>query len=259
MEESFSRAGLPFSFRDFGTDYKIVSSELINRKLLGPFPFKKHTKFELFRNQLINYVPYWSRLLMRQDNANLLLINTALNYFSATHFVENGHSAARLRCMSRLKNLDFTVIYLTRSPYAVIKSMMKNHGWNLDTAISIWFRNQINISETLPMFGKIKIIRYEDICSSTESTLNGVFDFIGVSKKSVSGNFGLAEHHILGNVMRFEEKTIRRTQKINHALPSDEKQKVFQALARIRERSSNPLLVEALSYYMPEKTNDFLC
>jgi hypothetical protein len=50
-------------------------------------------------------------------------------------------------------------------------------------------------------------VRYETLCLDTLSTLNGIFDFIGVDRRVALAPLASQEHHVIGNGMRFDRAT----------------------------------------------------
>ncbi|MCH7750692.1 MAG: sulfotransferase [Planctomycetes bacterium] len=120
----------------------------------------------------------------------------------------------------RLKELyladprSFKLIYLIRDGRAVAASAMRRIGMDMKTAAGEWERwNRRSwwAQLTVPARQKIRI-RYEDICQSTEPTLQSICQFLEIPFEQSMLELRKSESHSLGgNPMRFrqEESTIR--------------------------------------------------
>lgn len=208
LAEAFRDAGLPFSFREFGTRFQIVQNERLNRYLTAQILRFSSDALESLRDRLVRAVPHWAQTLDRQGRANVTLMRTALDYAGAKVYVDNTHSPYRLRNLSRVVDLDLSIVYLVRDIRATVNSYMKNHGWGVRSATRIWLNEQENILRIGRGFERMLTVTYEDLCDATEQTLTGIHEFAGVDPIPYTGDFGGVEHHILGNVMRFGQMKI---------------------------------------------------
>jgi hypothetical protein len=67
----------------------------------------------------------------------------------------------------------------------------------------------MNILATIKEDRWIKV-HYEDICENTESTLDRIFNFIGVDDSQKALDYRSNDHHMVGNGMRLDSDTIIR-------------------------------------------------
>jgi len=206
----FAAAGLPFSYHDFGTRYRLVDNDRLNRYLTAQVLRFRGARIEALRDAAVRCVPAWARKLARQDRANATLVRAALDYARARVYVDNTHSPYRAYSLSRIAEFDLSVAYLVRDIRDTVFSHMKNHGWDARDATRIWLDEQESILRIGRGFDRFHIVAYEDLCERTEDTLAGIHRFMGVPAIPFTSDFGAAEHHILGNAMRFGQKKIAR-------------------------------------------------
>lgn len=250
VAEAFRRKGLPFDFRDFGTRYELVRNDQINRYLTAELPGVRSSRIEALRDATVARMPGWSQTLARQDSANLALIEAALSYAGAQVYVENGHSPYRLRHLSRIKELDISVVHIVRDMRGAVYSYMKNHKWDVETATRIWLAEQANIIRIAGEFEKVKTISYEDFCDRTEETLAGLQEFLGLEPVPYTGDFGQAEHHVLGNAMRLGSKQISKDLRWQTALSSEDREAIVRAGMAAARSDGHDGLAEIVRGYL---------
>lgn len=250
VARTFEHKGLPFDFRNFGTRYELAENERLNRYLTARLPIVGSDGLEALRDWIVARVPAWSHDLIRHDRANLALIEAALEYAGSSVYVDNGHSPYRLRQLSRIAELDLFVVHLVRDIRGAVYSHMKNHDWDVGTAARIWLREQSDIVRITRQFGKVTRIFYEDLCDDTEATLAKLYGFVGAPPCPFTGDFGNAEHHILGNVMRFREKQISKDSRWRTELTDKDLETIVTAgTAFARSRGHHPLS-DILRHYL---------
>ena len=120
-------------------------------------------------------------------------------------FVDAQKDAARIRFLSEMRSLDLRVIHLVRDVRGGVASYMKHDpGSDAKTAARRWLRANIATDRAKAYIEPDRWlrIRYDELCSDYQNTVHRIADFIGVTRATVSEDFGDTEHHIVGNTMR---------------------------------------------------------
>jgi hypothetical protein len=199
---AFRSRGLPFDPREFGTRYHLSENALLNRCLTADLPRIRSSALEILRDRLVARLPRLAGTLARQDRANLLFVQTALEANRAAVFVDASKSPYRLRHLRRIPDLDLRVLHLVRDPRGVSLSNMKKKEYPAPLAIGLWLREQETICRIAAEFPRRMILHYEDLCAAVDRTLATIHAFAGVAPHPAPADFRSVEHHILGNEMR---------------------------------------------------------
>ena len=128
-------AGLPFDFRDFHTEFKLIGSERVNRYLTGGLPRLQSSRLEHLRDRCVDRVPGCHRALIAHREINRLLMRTVLDYRGASVYVDNSHDPYRLRHLKGLGEMALINLHLVRDPRGVVWSCIKNAGWSAQMAV----------------------------------------------------------------------------------------------------------------------------
>lgn len=201
---AFKQEGVPFSLNDFGTGYRIVGSNRLNRYLLEALPYLRRTSLEKLRDAMVQHVPVLSKRIAASDRATLLFMGTVLSLAEATVFVDADKSPFKLRLLRRIPELELRVLYLVRDIRGVALTFMENRRWSAELAARIWITEQLDILRIMNEFPWRMQIHYEDLCDDVNDVLGRIHGFAGVSQEIFGGDFRSAEHHILGNSMRLD-------------------------------------------------------
>jgi len=243
-------AGLPFDFRDFHTEFKLVGNERINRYLTGGLPRLQWSGLERLRDWLVDRVPGCHRALTAHLEINRQLIRTVLDYRGARIYVDNSHDPYRLRHLSGLKDMRLINLHLLRDPHGVVWSCIKNFGWSAHKAIGGWLRRQADIVRIAREFPGGMLMHYEDLCEATEETLASVCQHCDVETEPFDGNLQSREHHILGNVMRLRSGTLKLDNQWRTRLTAEDRATVETALGRARSGTNDPSLQAITGRYL---------
>lgn len=246
----FEENRLPFNFWNFGTDYRVSDNEKFNRYLTAQLPFVQSSTVENLRDFLVRLNPVWSTVLARQGRANRTFMSTALAYSDASVYVDNSHSPFRLRHLNRIPDIELAVVHLVRDIRGVVYSHMKNHDWDVDSAIKIWFREQASTVRILREFERVTTVHYEDLCNDTDETLAGIHRFAGLAPQSFPGSFTNGEHHILGNAMRMRDSTVSLDQRWQSELSAHDQNRIEEKAAAFAGEHANHPLSEILRHYL---------
>lgn len=242
--------GLPFEFRNFGTDYRLVMNDRLNRYLTSQARLLRGRGLEEARNTLVKLNPAWAATLRRQDEANAALIGAALSFGGARVFVDNSHDPYRLQHLRRIESLDFAALHLVRDPRGVVNSHRKNHGHEVRNATRNWIRRQKNIVGILGNLSEKLTVYYEDFCARTDETLARIHQFVGLEPQAFPGRFDATEHHVLGNVMRLGASTISEDTRWRSELSKDDQQAICALLAEAARRDTGSPLASLIDHYL---------
>ncbi len=101
IRATFEEHGLPFDPQNFGTDFQLADNARVNQVLTGPVPGLRSSSVEHVRDALVRGVPRYRRRLATQERANLLLMQTVLDFYNAFVYLDNSHSPYRFRRLSQ--------------------------------------------------------------------------------------------------------------------------------------------------------------
>lgn len=248
MKRRFEEEGLSFDTRDFGTAYRLVGNERLNRVLIGRLPFLDHTKLEIVRDKALLAIPSFRRAMTRTGFANRLFISTALHLNNASVFVDNSHGPYRLRHLSHVPGLRLYPVHLVRDPRGTILSSMTHSGWSIESATRLWLSRYCRIRRILRESEQSMLVHYEDLCSEPDDALAALHHFIGVSPQPFSGDFKRKPHHILGNDMRMRSGTVQVDQRWKRDLSGDQIRYVEREIQSAARR--NPQLSKVVDRYL---------
>lgn len=244
----FEQAGLAFDPRDFGTSFRLSRHRRLNQLLLESIPFVRVSAIEDARDRLVGAVPPWRRAIDRQYLANEVLMRTVLDYFDAEVYLDNSHSAYRLKRLAGSADFSPIVIHLIRDPRGVSRSLMRNSGYTCKDAIKVWLSDQQSIVRIAGAVCEPLLLRYEDLCRETSTQLARIHDHCSLGVEEFGGNFKDAEHHILGNRMRLSHGDIRLDEKWRDELSPSDRNLIDNALQKYVTRQAGPLTPLIRSY-----------
>jgi hypothetical protein len=249
IAQVFREQGLPFDFREFGTDYRLHRNPRWNLYLTGGLPVVPSSALERLRDAVVRRVPAFARALDRQDRANRAFVLTALDYTGAEVFVDACKDPFRLRHLQRIPALDLRVLYLVRDPRGVALSNMTKRGWSAALAARLWVKEQSTILRVSADFSPVLTVYYDDLCDDVNGQLARIHEFLGVASVAFDGDLGAAEHHILGNVMRLENRTaIRKDTRWQRDLSARDLDTIVRTVHRYA--SARPELVPVVDHFL---------
>lgn len=205
VAHAFYEEGLPFRINRFGTAFRIVASERVNRYLTANLPRCRNSRLERMRDTVVWHLPVLRSRLDRIGRANRLFVETALAHSGASVFADVSKDPHRIRQLARSDCFDLSVLYLVRDIRGVVVSNMRERANDVRTAARIWLRDQHDIARIVQEFPGTRLLRYEDLCRNVDGELAGIHAFLGLENVPYPGNFKSTEHHILGNSMRTRE------------------------------------------------------
>ena len=253
VSAEFARLRLPFDFREFGTRYRLVCGDRLNRYLTSQLPRVSSTPFERVRDVLVMSLPPLARRLAREDAANLAFIRTGLAYGEARVFVDGCKNPFRLRHLRRIAALDLRTVHLVRDVRGFVLSNKAKWGWPAAVSARMWLQDQADIVRIAPEVGPVLTIHYEDLCDRTDETLARIHRFIGVEPHPFCGDFKAVEHHILGNWMRHAERgVVTKDTRWEQELPPEDIAAVTAVARRFVRRHQNHPLTPIIRHYLTD-------
>lgn len=251
IASAYERAGIPFDFREFGTEYRLAGNDRLNRYLTASLPIIQSSALELARDGLLSMLPPAAARLQRHERSNITFIQTAMEYSGAEVYVDNSHDPYRFRHLSRISDLRTLGLHLIRDPRGVVLSCMKHANWSVELSIRMWIRRQSDIVRIFSEARKDTMtLCYEDLCQRTDETLSKVYRFAGLDPETFSGNFDDTDHHILGNEMRLRGGKIQLDEKWRRDLDSNSIVVVNEALATYGEAIAGTPLSAIIQRYL---------
>ena len=250
IAETFRKEGLPFDYRNFGTDLQLARSERLNRFLAGRLPLFLPTGLERVRDMAVRKLPGVATKLRMVERANRCFITAALAHFGASVYVDNSHYPFRLRMLSGIEDFELRALHLVRDFRGVVYSNINLRGVDPAAATNKWLRQQSDIVRISPAIVPTKTLYYEDLCDSTNDVLAYIHAFIGVEGHHFEGDFKSAEHHILGNVMRFGPPNIVKTTTWQEKLSAAQRNTIEGTAQKFVRRHPRHPVAEIVSSYL---------
>jgi hypothetical protein len=121
-------------------------------------------------------------------------------------FVDTARDHQRPKLLARSPELDVRVIHLVRDARANSASIMKRLGLDAAAAARHWEKANLEAERTRRYFAPERWlrVRYDELCSDLQATLDRISDFLGVRRAPAPADFRAGAHHVIGNEMRLE-------------------------------------------------------
>jgi hypothetical protein len=216
--------GFQFDVADAGTDYRARQSRFV-RCLLDPL--HRGMVLEWVRDRALALSPAWRSALPRIQSRNAALVESIVAQTGKSIVVDSSKVGIRLKFLLRNPALDVWVIRVIRdgrgvaltytdpAQYADAQTPCFRGGGSgenreaerlsLADAAHEWRRSNEE-AETLIRGlepARCIMVRYEDLCVSTDLTLNRMWNFLGVSPLPLV-RLPHPDYHIIGNGMRMD-------------------------------------------------------
>jgi len=251
METGARDAGLPFRVEEFGTRFCMPESALATRLLK---PLHRGPFLERVRDLALAMLTGWPKRFKQICRANKVIIEQILRYYGASVFLDKGNVGLRLKFLLRT-DLDVKVIHLVRDGRAVALTYMDPAGYadatdpalrgggtggdradekcSMTQAAYDWRRcveEAEHVLATVSPDRRISV-RYEDLCTNTEATLNGILEFLALDPSKRAPDFRSVEHHVLGNGMRLNSTSEIQLDDRWRTILTEEQLEVFNRVA----------------------------
>jgi len=135
------------------------------------------------------------------------LIRKSLFLRSASIYIDGSKSMRRAEMFCERKYTN-KIIHLVRDGRAFCNSFLKNKGLSrncIPIAIKVWkkYIKKVDVLKGRLPHVHLLEVRYNDLCSSPETELKRICEFLGIQYEDSILQFDKRDMHILGNRMRF--------------------------------------------------------
>lgn len=166
-----------------------------------------------FRDAVVTRLPLIRDRLSRTAEVNRAFAQAITHVSGKSIFIDSSKDHVRPKLLARSPDLDVWAIHLVRDARANTASIMRHHGiTDVRQAAHIWWRTNLEADRAwrrLPPERRLRV-RYDDLCSTPQQTLDRIFRFLGVAPMRLPQNFRSVEHHIIGNSMRLSKSSAIR-------------------------------------------------
>ncbi len=224
VSREMSQDGKPFEIAAARTDLATGASPWLRRLLR---PLHRGAFLESVRDLSLGLSPGWPARLAEFQGLNARLARTVCALSRKPVVVDSSKVALRLKYLLRNPQLDVRVIRIVRDGRAVALTYLdparfadagdprlRGGGWGGDRASERrsmaeaareWRRSTEEAEAVLSRLPRDRWTesRYEELCRDPAATLRRLFAFIGVDPAQEVRDRP-AEHHVLGNGMRFD-------------------------------------------------------
>ncbi|MCP4322561.1 MAG: sulfotransferase [Psychromonas sp.] len=228
VSKKMAQRGQVFCISDAGTDIRIGASPYVLRLLK---PLVRNSMMELVRDLLLSLSPVWRKQLPILQKRNADYVRSIAEQAGVETVVDSSKIGIRLKYLLKNPELDIKVIWVVRdgrgvsqayknpSEFADAKNpklrgggagKTQEQGRGIEVGAHEWVRcNQETeaVLATMPKENWMQV-HYEDICNSTDKTLDNIFEFIGVDPRKKRLDFKTVEHHVVGNGMRLDDSEV---------------------------------------------------
>jgi hypothetical protein len=225
IRDEMERRGFPFDIADAGTDFGTNASSYV-RCLLKPL--HRGRAAELVRDLLLWLSPSWRTNLPMLQRRNRVFIEAICHCYDAHIAIDSSKIGLRLKYLVRDREMGVKVVRLIRDGRAVAltyyrpelytrhldqglpkgtsKDGLLEEARSMAQAEREWRRSNEEAEHVLQNLSPSQWIevRYEDLCTDPDRTLDHVFRFLGVDPSRSFRNFRSRARHIVGNSMRLD-------------------------------------------------------
>lgn len=198
LREKLKAEGEKLDFEDFQTNFS--SKNKITRKLLSSRV--RGQAWELVRMLLLKFGPAsseYKKILHR----NKAIADAVSEIQGGSVFMDGSKNCNRLLYFADSDFWDLKVVNLVRDERGQLCSLMRREKSGMQQAINRLIHVRNEQRKTLEIIGADRYINvnYNELCRNTVSTLNKIYQFVGISEDA-DANLSKSKHHILGNSMR---------------------------------------------------------
>ena len=175
------------------------SRNRILRSFLGSWRYES-----ALRDHFISALPGYRRTRDRFMDAQLKFFANARRIAGAPIYLDGTKSVRRAQLFARDGRSDMKALHLIRDGRGFSSSDLKNTPNQTVTAsVKEWLGYIAQVDRFSKSFPSVPVlvVRYEDLCRSTEKTLRSIYEIIGVPYEQAGAGI-MDGAHILGNRMR---------------------------------------------------------
>ncbi len=200
LNQRMVQYGYLFSFDSFGTNYRVdscVCDSLMRATVRNPW-------FEVLRKMFFWLLPQCHQKrndITAQCDA---IISIICKLQEGNVFLDGSKDPIRLKHYLDADRWNIKVISLVRDGRGVANSFLKHKNVTMQKAIDEWLHTTKEVAYVNNMLAADQVmhIKYEDLCNRPDSTMQSLYDFIGIEANKGQLEFRNSENHILGNSMR---------------------------------------------------------
>ncbi len=226
--------GVQFDARCWSTDYRFEN------RWLDAMLTRETSVFALrrLRRWASRSVPGYRDRVSRIDRANVAFVRAVLSQTGAIVFLDTTKLVTRLTHLLDIRDLDVKVVRLVRDVRGFAGSA-KSRGASVVDAANVWRNDQTAILRalcTVPGERKL-LLRYEDLCTETRTTLRRLWEFCDVEPVEPRLVVRSSDHHVIGNSMRMSGTIeIRLDESWRARLDDSEQRRVLEIAGTLNQQ-----------------------
>jgi len=207
-------------------DFGVRASRCAQRLLR---PLHRGRFFEALRDTTLAMLPSWRDSEKYVRTRTLALLDSIHELSSKRVVVDSSKTAVRLKLLLKTPELNVRVIRMVRDGrevaltymdprrFADAKDPKLRGGGNgsgggceplsMESAAIEWRRSNEEAEAALERVSPDRVIevRYEELCSDTQSVLGSVLRFLNLRPTNLLENFRRTQQHVIGNGMRLDD------------------------------------------------------
>jgi hypothetical protein len=195
---------------------------------------------ETARGAAVRVLPGARQELSRVLDRIKALTEVVTNIKECGTFLDSSKRPERAMFMRRFGDFDdMRVIHLVRDGRAVSWSNMKNLQVGPEEAARSWLADNQGSEHARRFFPDDcwMTLRYEDLCTDPQGTLEKIYGFMGVPAKNGLNDFRSVDHHIIGNRMRLSATSeIRLDESWKQALSPEQRSSIERRVGALNRR-----------------------
>jgi hypothetical protein len=223
--------GRPFDVLHAKTNINAGATPFVTRLLR---PLHRGRLAEAMRDAALSLSPSWRANLGNFHALNASLITTLCERSDVRVVVDSSKIGIRLKYLLKNPDLDVRVIRLTRDGRAVALTYMdpsryadatdpskrgggdgsdrEGERLSIEDAAREWRRSNEEAAALVAGLPRARYVTasYEELCQSTDSTLNRIHAFLGLEPAGLARDWRSQEHHVIGNGMRLDSESAIR-------------------------------------------------
>lgn len=201
---SMKRKGYKFDVANFDTKYQTNGPRLLFDLRHGS---SRNILIDSLRDKIIFSVPGEIKKMKNYSKRSEAFVASVLEISGNNVFVDSSKSKMLLRTLPKYTDLDVRAVHLIRRPEGVVaSSIRRDNNSNASIEAKNWVKRHRRIELSMKFLppAKSMIVRYEDLCEDTETTLKGLYSFCGVGQNYPNYNYDSTRQHVIGNPMRLK-------------------------------------------------------
>ncbi len=202
VEAGMIAKGFKFDVANFHTRFSQGQSSFFSRLREGS---SRINLIDSIRDAVLFALPGESQKLQGIADRNVAFIETILELTGKQVFLDSSKDRMRPRALRKFTALDTRIIHLVRDARGHVSSRLRrDNSISASQAAHDWYRLHQRVEVNLKSWPKDKqiLVRYEDLCENTETTLRQLYTFcdVDIDHEIIGPQPG--SQHIIGNPMR---------------------------------------------------------